>query len=201
MKLVQRLQTALRTVWNDVFSEGDEPQRSSTGTQQTLGQILTEARDRLDALRVEWANVQARQRRIATERQEVLDQANALSAAADEALKAENEASARDKLAQLQRLQARAAELADLEQSFEQLNDLLQETVQSRQMQLERAQLKALELVERERNAAATEELLRQRSELRQQAADLRDSLSERQEEIARREDLLAARREVERRT
>ncbi len=214
MKLRQRLELLVRTVWDDLFGEGSEgSDRSQRGklpldldegrlspelSEGHLTGLLEEAQRRLDELRRELADATVRQKRVELEWQAAQAQAKSLSDEVDVALKAGQEELARERLVQAQRSSQTAEEVGELYQACESLTRQISEAIQLQQAQLEAARRKAQELAERERGAEIMEWTARLRRDMARQSEAMQSELRQREEQVARREDKLAARRELD---
>jgi len=201
MKLTERILFLLRTAWNDLFAEEGpgEPGRAASGelAVMRLNGLLDEAQRKLDALRLELANALTRQKRLAHAWQETRGQVNSLETAADEALKAGQEAQARLLLEQALPLNKDAEELAGLVKACEQHTSEIRSALNSQQEKLETLRRRARLLEDRENSLSALSELFGAQQSLTRQTESLQNELADWEEQIARREDQLAARRDL----
>lgn len=200
MKLIERLSALLKSLASDIL--GEETGEALSLAQgdgadaERLAGLLEEAQGRLDALRLELADANGRQKRIALAWQEAQQNSQALDAAVDAALQAGEDDQARTRLVQAQRAQANAKELDELHQASGQLAEQIRAAVADQQERLALLRGRYQALVDRERTAKAMDDLLRAQKELAEQQSVLQKEFQQREAQIAQREDRLAARRE-----
>lgn len=197
MKLSHRLRTLIRTAVHDVF--GEEPlaeTRPGSGEVGRLDDLLAEAQTRLDTLRLELAEAEEREKRLARQGAETAAQVKALDEAVDAALQAGREAQAAETLKKLQRAQAYGQELESLRQTSAQYTVQLRAAITTRQDQLAQLRIRAQALSAREHAAETLESLVKAQRDLARETDALTQEFHAREAQITRREDILAARQE-----
>ncbi len=193
MKWFDRILTALRSATRDLISEDDEiePDR--------VAMLIDAAQTRLNVLRDELAQAVAREKRAELEWRATWDQANALDASVDSALRAGQDDLARMHIEQASRAQVKADELSEHYQACVRVTTRLREEVSALQTQLDDVIKRQGQLAEREYSAASLEQMNRLKREQRRAAAELKRDLEERARQVSKREDYLTAREEIER--
>ncbi len=193
MKWFDRILTALRSTARDLISEDDEigPDRVEV--------LIEAAQTRLNVLRDELAQAVARERRAELEWRAAWDQANALEANVDNALRIGQDDLARMQIEQAARAQVKADELSEHYQACVRVTTRLREEVNTLHAQLDDVIQRQSQLSDRERSAASLEQINRLKREQRRAASELKRDLEERARVVSKREDYLAAREEVER--
>jgi phage shock protein A len=199
MKLLQRLQTLVKVVVDDVIGEEAAPEKPSLPGETAanrLNALLDDAQARLDTLRLEHAEAVERQKRLTSQWQSADQRAQSLDQAVDAALLAGHEEQAANLLRQAQQTHAFADELADLRQASEQLAEQIGSAVAGHREQLAQMRVRFAALSDRERAAESLENLLQAQRERANQDESLNQAFLVNEEAIARREDRLAARQE-----
>ncbi len=193
MKWFDRILTALRSTARDLISEDDEiePDRVEA--------LIEAAQTRLNVLRDELAQAVARERRAELEWRAAWDQANALDANVDNALRTGQDDLARMQIEQAARAQVKADELSEYYQACVRVTTRLREEVNTLHAQLDDVIQRQSQLSDRERSAASLEQINRLKREQRRAASELKRDLEERARVVSKREDYLAAREEIER--
>jgi phage shock protein A len=193
MKWFDRILTALRSAARDLISEDDEIEGDRIDT------LIDAAQTRLTVLRDELAQAVAREKRAEIDWHAAWDQANALDANVDTALRAGQDDLARAHIEQASRAQVKADERSEHYQACVRVTTRLREEVSALQTQLDDVTRRQNQLTDREQSATSLEQLNRLKREQRRAAADLKHDLEDRAREVAKREDYLAAREEIER--
>ena len=109
MKWFDRILTGLRAAARDLLSEEDTPEESDR-----LDSLLETAQTRLHVLRSELAQAIAREKRAEIDWRAGWEQANALDAGIDSALRAGQDDIARSQIEQASRAQVKADELSEV---------------------------------------------------------------------------------------
>ncbi len=217
MKLFDRLKFSLRVILHDLFGEEgafnenapaqnplarDAPEAGAPGmaSLETVGALLEETQARLDALRVEMGAALAGQRLCEAERQEAQTQASALDASVDDALRQKDDELARRTLVQARQAQESLRLIRERCQASAEVTARLHEAVTAWQAQLDQARQDYADLQQRQRSAAALEDLQSFQRRFRKELASLQEDLDRRKDAIARREDVLAAREGLKKR-
>ncbi|MFN8598236.1 MAG: PspA/IM30 family protein [Anaerolineae bacterium] len=193
MKWFDRILTSLRAAARDLLSEEDTPEEA-----ERVESLLDTAQTRLRVLRSELAQAVAREKRIEIDWRAAWEQANALDAAIDSALRAGQDDVARSKIEEVSRAQVKADELSERYQAAVRVTTRLREEVNALQAQIDEVQRRRTSVTDREQSAASLEQLHQLKREQRKDSATLRDDLKSREEQIAKREDRLSARDDVE---
>jgi phage shock protein A len=193
MKWFDRILTALRSAARDLISEEDEVEGDRVET------LIDAAQTRLTVLRDELAQAVAREKRAEIEWRAAWDQANALDANVDQALRAGQDDLAKIHIEQASRAQVKADELSEHYQACVRVTTRLREDVHTLQSQLDDVIRRQSQLADREQSATSQEQINRLKREQRRAASDLKRELEDRAREVAKREDYLAAREEIER--
>ena len=193
MKWFDRILTALRSATRDLISEDDEIESDRIDT------LIAAAQTRLSVLRDELAQAVAREKRAELEWHAAWDQANALDANVDQALRAGQDDLARAHIEQASRAQVKADELSEHYQACVRVTTRLREEVTALQTQLDDVIKRQGQLSDRERGADSLESINRLKREQRRATSELKRDLEERARQVSKREDYLAAREEVER--
>jgi len=193
MKWFDRILTSLRAAARDLLSEEDAPEEA-----ERVESLLDTAQTRLRVLRSELAQAVAREKRIEIDWRAAWEQANALDAAIDSALRAGQDDVARSKIEEASRAQVKADELSERYQAAVRVTTRLREEVNALQTQIDEVQRRRSSVTDREQGAASLEQLHQLKREQRKDSATLRDDLKSREEQIAKREDRLSARDDVE---
>ncbi len=196
MKWFDRILTALRAAARDLISEEDQPADAEADRIEAL---LETAQTRLYVLRSELAQAIAREQRAEIEWRAAWEQANALDASIDSALRAGQDEIARSKIEEASRAQVKADELSERYQACVRVTTRLREEVNALQTQIDEVRQRQGQIVDRESGAQSLEQLNQLKREQRKDARQLGNELQDRQEQITRREDRLAARDEIER--
>ncbi len=193
MKWFDRILTALRSATRDLISEDDEiePDR--------VAMLIDAAQTRLNVLRDELAQAVAREKRAELEWRATWDQANALDASVDSALRAGQDDLARLHIELASRAQVKADELSEHYQACVRVTTRLREEVSTLQTQLDDVIKRQGQLADREYSAASLEQMNHLKREQRRAAAELKRDLEERARQVSKREDYLTAREEIER--
>lgn len=194
MKWFDRILTSLRAAARDLLSEEDTPEEA-----ERVESLLDTAQTRLRVLRSELAQAIAREKRIEIDWRAAWEQANALDAAIDSALRAGQDEVARSKIEEASRAQVKADELSERYQAAVRVTTRLREEVNALQAQIDEVQRRRNSVTDREQSAASLEQLHQLKREQRRESTTLRDELKSREDQIARREDRLSAQDEVER--
>lgn len=194
MKWFDRILTSLRAAARDLLSEEDTPEEA-----ERVESLLDTAQTRLRVLRSELAQAIARETRLEIDWRAAWEQANALDAAIDSALRAGQDDVARSKIEEASRAQVKADELSERYQAAVRVTTRLREEVNALQTQIDEVQRRRTSVTEREQSAASLEQLHQLKREQRKEAATLRDELKSREEQIAKREDKLSARDDIAR--
>jgi phage shock protein A len=204
-RLMRRARTILQGPLRDVFDEGDAPtsgvtrgadanQDPARAAWQALEALLAGAQARLDALHVSWAEAEARRQRVCAAWRAALGTAGCLDAAADAALAAGDEASARAHLVELKRAQAAAGQLEQLCAACTEVADRLRAALAEQESRLAEARNRCFALIEGDQAATQAEALARSYREADRAEAELQAELRRRQQRLARREDQVLAR-------
>lgn len=194
MKWFDRILTSLRAAARDLLSEEDAPEEA-----ERVESLLDTAQTRLRVLRSELAQAVAREKRIEIDWRAAWEQANALDAAIDSALRAGQDDVARSKIEEASRAQVKADELSERYQAAVRVTTRLREEVNALQTQIDEVQRRRTSVTDREQGAASLEQLHQLKREQRKDSATLRDELKSREEQIAKREDRLSARDDLDR--
>ena len=193
MKWFDRILTSLRAAARDLLSEEDTPEEA-----ERVESLLDTAQTRLRVLRSELAQAVAREKRIEIDWRAAWEQANALDAAIDSALRAGQDDVARSKIEEASRAQVKADELSERYQAAVRVTTRLREEVNALQTQIDEVQRRRTSVTDREQSAASLEQLHQLKREQRKETSTLRDELKSREEQIARREDKLSAKDEID---
>src|SRR5512147_3134354 len=191
MKWFDRILTALRSAARDLISEDDEIEGDRVET------LIDAAQTRLAVLRDELAQAVAREKRAEIEWRAAWEQANALDANVDNALRTGQDELARAHIEQASRAQVKADELSELYHACVRVTTRLREEVSTLQTQLDDVIRRQGQLTDRELNATSLEQINRLKREQRRATSDLKRELEDRAREVAKREDYLAAREEI----
>jgi phage shock protein A len=194
MKWFDRILTGLRAAARDLISEEDQPAEDDR-----VAMLLETAQTRLRVLRSELAQAIARETRAEIEWRAAWEQANALDATVDSALRAGQDEVARSKIEEASRTQVKADELSERYQACVRVSTRLREEVNALQTQIDEVRHRQDHIADRELGAESLEQLHQLRRDQRKDTAAIDDKLKDRHEQVARREDRLAARDEVER--
>ncbi len=196
MKWFDRILTALRSAARDLISEDEQTAGADADRVEAL---IEAAQTRLNVLRDELAQAVAREKRAELEWHAAWDQANALDANVDNALRAGQDDLARAHIEQASRAQVKADELSENYQACVRITTRLREEVHALQAQLDDVVRRQNQLADREHGTESLEQISRLKREQRRAAAELKRDLEERAREVSKREDYLTAREEVER--
>ncbi|HTP10466.1 MAG TPA: PspA/IM30 family protein [Anaerolineae bacterium] len=192
MKWFDRVLTALRSAARDLISEEDEIEGDR------VDMLIDAAQTRLTVLRDELAQAVAREKRAEIEWRAAWDQANALDANVDSALRAGQDDLAKVHIEQASRAQMKADELSEHYQACVRVTTRLREDVNALQSQLDDVIRRQSQLTDREQSASSLEQINRLKREQRRATSDLKRELEDRAREVSKREDYLAAREEIE---
>ena len=192
MKWFDRVLTALRSAARDLISEEDEIEGDR------VDMLIDAAQTRLTVLRDELAQAVAREKRAEIEWRAAWDQANALDANVDSALRAGQDDLAKVHIEQASRAQVKADELSEHYQACVRVTTRLREDVNALQSQLDDVIRRQSQLTDREQSASSLEQINRLKREQRRATSDLKRELEDRAREVSKREDYLAAREEIE---
>jgi phage shock protein A len=194
MKWFDRILTSLRAAARDLLSEEDTPEESDR-----LDSLLETAQTRLHVLRSELAQAIAREKRAEIDWRAGWEQANALDAGIDSALRAGQDDIARSQIEQASRAQVKADELSERYQACVRVTTRLREEVNSLAAQIDEVQRRRNSIADRELGAESLEQLHKLKREQRKEASTLTSDLETREEQVARKEDRLSARDELNR--
>lgn len=194
MKWFDRILTSLRAAARDLLSEEDTPEESDR-----LDSLLETAQTRLHVLRSELAQAIAREKRAEIDWRAGWEQANALDAGIDSALRAGQDDIARSQIEQASRAQVKADELSERYQACVRVTTRLREEVNSLAAQIDEVQRRRNSIADRELGAESLEQLHKLKREQRKEASTLTSDLKTREEQVARKEDRLSARDELNR--
>jgi phage shock protein A len=194
MKWFDRILTGLRAAARDLISEEDNDAEADR-----VAALLETAQTRLHVLRSELAQAIAREQRAEIEWRAAWEQANALDATVDSALRAGQDDVARTKIEEASRAQVKADELSERYQACVRVSTRLREEVNTLQTHIDEVRRRQGQIVDRELSAQSLEQLQQLKREQRKETHQVHDELRDRQEQIARREDRLAAHDELER--
>ena len=194
MKWFDRILTGLRAAARDLLSEEDTPEESDR-----LDSLLETAQTRLHVLRSELAQAIAREKRAEIDWRAGWEQANALDAGIDSALRAGQDDIARSQIEQASRAQVKADELSERYQACVRVTTRLREEVNSLAAQIDEVQRRRNSIADRELGAESLEQLHKLKREQRKEASTLTSDLETREEQVARKEDRLSARDELNR--
>ncbi len=194
MKWFDRILTGLRAAARDLISEEDNDVEADR-----VEALLDTAQTRLHVLRSELAQAIAREQRAEIEWRAAWEQANALDATVDSALRAGQDDIARAKIEEASRAQVKADELSERYQAGVRVSTRLREEVNTLQRHIDEVRQRQGQIADRELGAQSLEQLQQLKREQRKEAHQVHDELHDRQEQIARREDRLAARDELDR--
>lgn len=193
MKWFDRILTGLRAAARDLISEDVDDADRETDRVEAL---LDTAQTRLRVLRSELALAVAREKRAEIDWRAAWEQANALDAGVDSALRAGQDEIARSKIEEASRAQVKADELSERYQAAVRVTSRLREEVHALQTHIDDVQRRRAGLADRESGAASLEQLHQLKREQRREASAVKDDLKSREDDVARREDRLAARDE-----
>jgi phage shock protein A len=196
MKWFDRILTGLRAAARDLLSEEVTPTDAEA---DRLDALLDTAQTRLNVLRSELAQAIAREKRAEIDWRAAWEQANALDAGIDSALRAGQDDVAREQIERASRAQVKADELSERYQASIRVTTRLREEVNALHAQIDEVQRRRNGVLDRELSAESLEQLQRLKRERRKEARQLRDDLKAREEQVARKEDRLSARDDVER--
>lgn len=194
MKWFDRILTGLRAAARDLLGEEDNDAEADH-----VAALLDTAQTRLRVLRSELAQAIARETRAEIEWRAAWEQANALDATVDSALRAGQDDVARAKIEEASRAQVKADELSERYQACVRVSTRLREEVNALQTQIDEVRHRQDHIADRELGTGSLEQLNQLRRDQRKDTAVIDDKLKDRHEQVARREDRLAARDEIER--
>ncbi len=194
MKWFDRILTSLRAAARDLISEEDNDVEADR-----VEALLETAQTRLHVLRSELAQAIAREQRAEIEWRAAWEQANALDATVDSALRAGQDDIARAKIEEASRAQVKADELSERYQASVRVSTRLREEVNILQRHIDEVRQRQGQIANREWSAQSLEQLQQLKREQRKETHQIHDELRDRQEQVARREDRLTARDELDR--